>query len=59
MAKNLRQKIPEEDSLYIHDVNTDVLHNFVKELSGHTVAIATSAREVAELSVSPSILCSL
>jgi 3-hydroxyisobutyrate/3-hydroxypropionate dehydrogenase len=51
MAKNLRQKLPKEDSLYIHDVNNDVLHKFVKELSGHTVAIANSAKEVAEFSV--------
>jgi 3-hydroxyisobutyrate/3-hydroxypropionate dehydrogenase len=51
MAKNLRQKIPKEDSLYIHDVNSDALQKFVKEHSGHTVAIGTSAKEVAELSV--------
>jgi 3-hydroxyisobutyrate/3-hydroxypropionate dehydrogenase len=51
MAKNLRQKLPKEDSLYIHDVNTDVLQKFVKEHSGQSVAIRTSAREIAELSV--------
>ena len=55
MAKNLRQKIPKDDSLYIHDVNTDILHKFVKELSGHTVLIADSAKEVAEFSVCSSI----
>ena len=58
MAKNLRRKIPKEDSLYIYDLNTEALHKFVKELSGHTVAITKSAREVAEHSVSNGISCS-
>jgi hypothetical protein len=52
MAKNLRQKVPKEDTLYIHDVNSAVLAQFQKELSDYKVQISQSAREVAELSVS-------
>jgi hypothetical protein len=52
MAKNLRQKIPKEDTLYVHDVNTDAVQKFIKELSEHEVVAAPSARSVAELSVS-------
>lgn len=52
MAKNLRQKIPKEDTLYVHDVNTDAVQKFIKEFPEHEVIAAPSARSVAELSVS-------
>jgi hypothetical protein len=53
MAKNLRQKIPKEDTLYIQDVNAAATSKFVEELAGHSVVVAKSAREVAEKAVSP------
>ena len=52
MAKNLRDKIPQEDSIVIHDVNTAVTINFVNEFPGQSVVVAKSAREVAERCVS-------
>jgi len=51
MAKNLRQKIPATDTLYIQDVNSTATSNFVQELAGHSVVVAKSAREVAEKAV--------
>ena len=52
MAKNLRQKVPKEDTLFIHDVNSTILAQFQKELDGYKVYISKSAREVAEAAVS-------
>jgi 3-hydroxyisobutyrate dehydrogenase len=52
MAKNLRQKIPKADTLYVQDVNVAATKRFVDELAGHSVVIAGSAREVAENAVS-------
>ena len=51
MAKNLRQKVPKEDQLYVNDVNKNALHKFIDELSGYNVSIIESAKEVAQLSV--------
>lgn len=56
MAKNLREKIPKEDTLYIQDVNTNATAKFVSELPGFDVIVAKSAREVAEKAVSTNIL---
>ena len=56
MAKNLRQKIPKEDTLFVQDVNSSAVNKFVDELSNHKVEVASSAREVAEMSVRPSTL---
>ncbi len=52
MAKNLRAKIPKEDTLSINDRNTEATANFVKEM-GAGVEVAKSPREVAEKSVGP------
>lgn len=49
MAKNLRTKIPESDTMYIHDVNTAALDAFVKEVG--KVTVAKNVREVAENTV--------
>jgi hypothetical protein len=53
MAKNLRQKVPKEDTLFIHDVNSAILDQFQKELDGYKVYITKSAREVAAAAVGP------
>lgn len=52
MAKNLRTKVPESDTLVICDLNADVTQNFVAEANGLAVEIAPSPKEVAEMSVS-------
>jgi 3-hydroxyisobutyrate dehydrogenase len=52
MAKNMRQKIPKEDTLYVQDVNSASVKKFIDELSDHSVVVAASAREVAEKAVS-------
>ncbi|KAK3721039.1 hypothetical protein LTR37_003329 [Vermiconidia calcicola] len=46
MAKNLRAKIPESDTMVIHDVNPAVTESFAKEVGN--VEIAKNVREVAE-----------
>ncbi|KAL3461032.1 NAD binding domain of 6-phosphogluconate dehydrogenase-domain-containing protein [Aspergillus heterothallicus] len=50
MAKNLRQKIPNSDTLYIYDVNSEVLAKFKREFGGgvRDVIIAESPREIGE-----------
>ncbi|PGH07581.1 3-hydroxyisobutyrate dehydrogenase [Polytolypa hystricis UAMH7299] len=50
MAKNLRAKIPKEDTLVICDVNAEVAKKFVAEEQGQKVEIATSPLEVAQKS---------
>lgn len=50
MAKNLRAKMPKEDTLFIRDRDTDIMAKFVEEV-GNGVEVAKSAREVAEKSV--------
>lgn len=63
MAKNLRAKIPASDTLIVRDVNETAAQRFVTEAqetarsSGasadeYRVEIATTAREIAEKSVS-------
>jgi hypothetical protein len=51
MAKNLREKIPKSDTLYIQDVNTDATTKFVQEFPDYPIVVAKSAREVAENAV--------
>jgi hypothetical protein len=51
MAKNLREKLPETDTLIINDVNNDAVEKFVNELSAFTVVVADSPREIAEKAV--------
>jgi len=48
MAKNLRAKSPEGDTLTIFDVNTASLEKFSQEATPNGVAIAKNPREVAE-----------
>lgn len=50
MARNLRNKLPESDTMVIHDVNPAVTEQFVKEVG--RVSIAENVRELAEKSVS-------
>lgn len=52
MAKNLRQKIPKEDTLIIQDVNKAATEKFVTEFPGASIVVAKDAREVAEKAVS-------
>lgn len=63
MAKNLRAKIPETDTLIIRDVNEENMSRFVKEAEeiarssgaadgASEVLVAQTARELAEKSVS-------
>ena len=49
MAKNLRSKIKESDTMVIHDVNEAALKKFKDEMGN--VEIAKDVREVAEKSV--------
>lgn len=63
MAKNLRAKIPAEDTLIVRDINEDAMKQFATEAqeaarsngasaSEGQVELAENAREVAEKSVS-------
>jgi 3-hydroxyisobutyrate dehydrogenase-like beta-hydroxyacid dehydrogenase len=51
MAKNLRAKIPAEDTLFVHDVNTAATKKFLEE-HPQGVRVAANVREVAEKAVS-------
>lgn len=51
MAKNLRAKIPEGDTLTIFDVNTSSTDKLKSEAGSSNLSIAKSPREVAEKSV--------
>ena len=53
MAKNLRARIPEDDTLVIHDRNTEATTKFVEELGakGDNIQVVGSPRAVAEKSV--------
>lgn len=53
MAKNLRQKLPADSGLVIYDINQKAVEAFLAEQAGTNVRSASSPREVAELSVSP------
>ncbi|EER24708.1 hypothetical protein D8B26_004932 [Coccidioides posadasii str. Silveira] len=50
MAKNLRAKIPESDTLLICDSNPDATKRFTAEQSGKRIEVASSPRELAERS---------
>lgn len=52
MAKNLRAKIPEGDSLTVFDVSQATLERFSVEATPAGVVIAKSPREVVENAVS-------
>lgn len=52
MAKNLRAKLPKDDTLYVHDIDTNSSAKFLQESGANGVVVAKSAREVAEESVS-------
>ena len=51
MAKNLRARIPAEDTLFVHDVNAAATKKFLEE-NPTGVRIAENVREVAEKAVS-------
>ena len=52
MAKNLRAKIPEGDTMTVFDVNQTALDKFSQEAVPAGVGVAKSPREVVENSVS-------
>ena len=52
MAKNLRAKIPEGDTLTVFDVNKNSLEKFSQEATPAGVVIAKNPRELVEKSVS-------
>lgn len=52
MAKNLRAKIPEGDTLTIFDVNKSSLEQFSQEATPAGVVVAKSPRELVEHAVS-------
>ncbi len=67
MAKNLRAKVPETDSMIIFDTNAAATKRFAEEVGiaasgvgaagkGPGIHIASSPREVAESSVQESVL---
>ena len=53
MAKNLRAKIPAEDTLFVQDINKEATSKFLQE-NPEGVRIAENVREVAEKAVSNS-----
>lgn len=55
MAKNLRAKIPETDTLTIFDVNASSLEKFSQEATPSGVVVAKSPREVVENAVSATL----
>lgn len=50
MAKNLRAKVPAEDTLFVHDVNTEATKKFLEE-NPTGVRVAENVREIAEKAV--------
>jgi hypothetical protein len=52
MAKNLRAKIPEADTLTVFDVNQSSLEKFSQEAAPSKVILAQNPREVVENAVS-------
>lgn len=57
MAKNLRAKVPAEDTLFVHDVNTAATKQFLEE-NTTGVRVAEHVREIAEKAVRSTILLS-
>ena len=58
MAKNLRAKVPAEDTLFIHDVNTAATQKFLEE-NPTGVRVAENVREIAEKAVRSTPSCSI
>ena len=56
MAKNLRAKIPEGDSMIVFDVNSSSVEKFVKEAEPSKVEVAKGPRDVAQNAVSHNVL---
>lgn len=52
MARNLRAKIPESDTLVIYDTNTATTQKFLSEAAGKNIEVASLPKDVAERSVS-------
>lgn len=63
MAKNLRARIPEGDTMVVYDRNTEATSKFIQEVGiaaaavgahqkGHNIQVANTARELAAKSVS-------
>jgi hypothetical protein len=50
MARNLRAKLPAEDTLFIQDINTAATRKFLEE-NPEGVRVADNVREVAEKAV--------
>jgi len=58
MAKNLRSKLPSDDTLIVHDINEAATKKLAEEApGGQGVTIAGSVREVAEKAVRFPSLC--
>lgn len=51
MAKNLRQKLPDESLLIVYDINKKAVEAFLQEHAGTKVQAASSPLQVAQLSV--------
>jgi len=54
MAKNLRAKIPAEDTLFVQDINAATSQKFLQD-NAHGVRVAANVREVAEKAVRTSL----
>lgn len=52
MAKNLRQKLPENHSIIVFDINKEAVKSFLQEHAGTNVIAASSPKEIAEVAVS-------
>ena len=52
MAKNIRQKVSNDSTIVVYDINHAALEQFVKDFSHHgPIVTAGSPKEVAELAV--------
>lgn len=51
MARNLRSKLPKEDSFIVYDVNAGATQQFRDELKDFDVAVAKDVKSVVEKSV--------
>ena len=57
MAKNIRQKISNDSTVVVYDINHSALEQFVKDFSRHGPIIAAgSPKEVAEIAVCDPIM---
>jgi hypothetical protein len=55
MARNLRAKIPEGDTMTVFDVNSSSSKKLVEEVAPAALTVAAGPREVAEAAVCPLI----